>query len=84
VSDRSEMMFLLKITLGDDGMLCGGDIADALRETADRIEDEGIFEEPLLQDTVLNGSVIDTEGNVHGRWAVKSLSPEQAERQVAW
>lgn len=78
------MRFALEITLGDDGMLAGMDIADALREVADLIEDEGIFEEPLLQDTVIGRSVLTVDGTACGQWAVQSLSFEQAARRTAF
>jgi hypothetical protein len=76
--------FLLEINFGDDTVQDGGDIAGLLREVADLIEDEGPFEEPLLLDTILSRAILNTNGTACGRWAVKSLSAEQATRQIGW
>ena len=80
----SDMKFLMRISLGNDAMQDGRDIARALRKAADEIEDEGPFEEPLVVDTVLVKGIWDDNGNNVGMWTVKSLTPEQYARQAAW
>ena len=52
--------FKLKITLGNDAMRTGEDIAHALQEVADRVEQH--------DDTA--GRIFDANGNTVGKWEV--------------
>jgi hypothetical protein len=56
--------FTLTITLGNDAMQTGGDVAEALREVAGRIDDRrgGLFED--------SGRIRDANGNTVGEWRV--------------
>lgn len=60
------MVFTLKIKLGDDGMLDGADLAQALRTIANTLE-------PRTEDGLpgCESKVWDRNGNTVGRWAVK-------------
>lgn len=51
-------MFKLMIELGNDGMQSGPDVAQALRDIADRIEN-GLE---------ARGAIIDANGNTVGQW----------------
>lgn len=81
------MKFLVQIDLGNEEMQTGVDIAERLRYVADEVEDQlggHPVEEPLLMDTVITMRIYDANGNDVGKWAVKSLSAEQAKQQVGW
>lgn len=59
-------MFILKITLGNDAMSTGSDIANSLRDIADMIEDNGNMEHYTGDKKIL-----DLNGNSTGFWRVK-------------
>ena len=59
-----EETFQLSISLGNDAMLVGQDIADALRGVADRVQNLG-------QATHASGFVHDVNGNTVGSWSVR-------------
>jgi hypothetical protein len=63
MSDGTEV-FELTIRLGNAEMQTGGDVADALRKLADRIDTRrgGVFQEV--------GVVRDVNGNTCGNWSV--------------
>jgi hypothetical protein len=56
--------FTLTIRLGNDAMQTGGDVAEALRKLADRIDTyrDGSFG--------ANGRIMDANGNDVGEWMV--------------
>lgn len=54
--------FTVKIELGNDGMQAGPDVAGALRDIADRIENQ----------LEARGVVRDLNGNTVGKWEAKS------------
>ena len=56
--------FILKITLGNDAMITGYDIAGALREVAGRIENPGYIRKD-------EGRIMDLNGNTVGTWRVR-------------
>jgi hypothetical protein len=58
--------FTLKITLGNDAMLTGYDIAGALREIADKVNDN----EDMREFTGVK-NIRDINGNICGEWRVK-------------
>jgi len=58
------MTFTLKITMGNAAMLAYGDIADALRQTADKI---GRYAEPQQGDSE---NIRDENGNKVGSWKI--------------
>jgi len=53
--------FTLKITLGNEAMQTGSDIARALRDIADDIEDQD-------QMSGTGGNIMDDNGNSVGKW----------------
>ena len=58
--------FILKITLGNDAMITGYDIAGALRDIADKINDNEDMREFSGQKRIM-----DLNGNTVGSWSVK-------------
>ena len=58
--------FILKINLGNEAMLTGYDIAGALRDIADKVNDN----EDMLE---FSGEkrILDINGNSVGTWSVK-------------
>lgn len=75
--------FTLKMELGNAAMLTGGDIADRLAVTADKIE--ATYGIDALDEWVgLGAFVRDTNGNQVGRWGIEDeKTPEQiAEERI--
>ena len=66
------MEFKLRITLGNDAMQTGHDVAEALRQTAAKLDDGSGYDglEPFHH---LN--IKDLNGNVVGTYAVKQTEP---------
>lgn len=62
------MKFTLTIELGNEAMQTGYDVADALREIADRIYPRGLTEHRNAVSLV--GLVRDINGNTVGSWQV--------------
>lgn len=62
------MIFNVKITMGNDAMLNGYDIARALRSIADDVEE--IVEETGVTGE-MQGKVMDLNGNSVGEWSME-------------
>lgn len=60
-------MFKLHIQLSNDAMQGPGDVARALRELADKLDDPGLSSDPY--DTT--GRIKDANGNTIGFWSYK-------------
>lgn len=72
--------FVLTMELGNAAMLTGGDIADRLAVTADKIEAD--YGTDQLDDWLgLGAFVRDANGNKVGRWGIES--PKTAEQIAA-
>jgi hypothetical protein len=61
------MTFSLKIHLGNDSMLTGFDLANAIRVTANALEND-FGADAVRKDS---GLVFDLNGNIVGKWEVK-------------
>lgn len=57
--------FVLKIKLGNEAMQSAEDVAYALRDLANRLEDS----------YPTDGSIVDTNGNVVGYWTLEGKLP---------
>jgi hypothetical protein len=62
------MKFMLTITLGNEAMQTGDHVAQALRETAERVEQT--WGDDLAQYTRIVNDIFDANGNNVGRWEV--------------
>jgi len=63
--------FTLTITLGNDAMQTGADVAQALRAAAERLEDRYGFDY-IDEWTGLGAFIYDANGNKVGRWGIES------------
>ena len=74
--------FTLTIRLGNDAMQTGGDIAEALRKVADRIDARRFLQEGdgpvydvtygVLRDTRYDHNrIMDANGNAVGEWSIR-------------
>ncbi|WP_295102900.1 hypothetical protein [uncultured Microbacterium sp.] len=69
--------FTLNMKMGNAAMLTGGDIAERLRVTANKLEAD--YEIDYLDEwTGLGGAIRDTNGNALGRWGIEA--PKTAEQ----
>ena len=84
MGDTDIMRFALEIKLGNYAVSDGRDLAAVLRQIADRIEDDGPWEAPVIVDTVLTSGITDANGNTVGEWAIQNLSRQQATARTAF
>lgn len=61
------MRFMLAITLGNDAMQTGEDVADALRAVAAQLEQHGT----ITEDDAVQVGIRDLNGNSVGTWKVE-------------
>ena len=66
IGDLIMAQFILKITLGNEAMITGYDIAGALKDIADKINDNEDMREFTGQKRIM-----DLNGNTVGSWSVK-------------
>ena len=66
------MKFELSITLGNDAMRTGNDVADALRRIVDRIQGPHAFgaDGQKLGSAIKGGTIHDLNGNRCGAWEI--------------
>lgn len=62
--------FTVTIKLGNAEMRTGGNVAEALREVADRLDTYWLFDEIGGWDG-LSGGIMDINGNTVGRWEAR-------------
>lgn len=74
--------FTLNMKMGNAAMLTGGDIAERLRVTANKIEAN--YETDYLDEwTGLGGGIHDTNGNSLGRWGIETVPDDESDRKRA-
>jgi len=64
------MKFTLSVTLGNEAMQSGEDIAQALRSVADKLEALGGDPIEDMDDYDRSGRIADGNGNTVGRWSL--------------